>query len=106
LRSPSTRPPINRPTRCGSPQDAFASLFNSGATLSLWTLALLLVFKGALLLTSKAGLAVAPLIIVAVVTAYITTEVLSARRVSVAETAPTLGGEAPVAAAGTPPVAA
>jgi hypothetical protein len=58
----------------------------------------------ALLLTSKAGLGVAPLIIVAVVTAYITTEVLSARSVSVAETAPAPGGEA--AAAGTPPPAA
>lgn len=34
----------------------------------------------ALLLTSQAGLAVAPLIIVAVVVAYITTEILSARR--------------------------
>ena len=60
----------------------------------------------ALLLTSKAGLAVAPLIIVGVVAAYITTEVLSARRVSGAETTPVLGGEAPVPAAGTPPAAA
>jgi len=58
----------------------------------------------ALLLTSKAGLGVAPLIIVAVVAAYIATEVLSARRVPVAETAPAPGGEA--AAAGTPPPAA
>jgi len=137
-----------------SGQDDFAALFKSATTLSLWTIALLLVFKGlawsvslgnfrggptfpalflgaaggllaghlpgfsetpavavlmgagvvailrlplssvviALLLTSKAGLAVAPLIIVAVVTAYIATEVLSARRVSVAETAPARGG--------------
>jgi H+/Cl- antiporter ClcA len=60
----------------------------------------------ALLLTSKAGLAVAPLIIVAVVTAYITTEVLSARRLSVTQTAPARGGEARVAATGTPPAAA
>ena len=35
----------------------------------------------ALLLTSQAGLTVAPLIIVAVVVAYITTEVIAARRV-------------------------
>jgi hypothetical protein len=41
----------------------------------------------ALLLTSSAGLAVAPLVIVAVVVAYIATEVLSARRASVAGTA-------------------
>jgi Voltage gated chloride channel len=133
-----------------SGQDAFASLLKDASTVSLTTLALLLVFKGAawsislgnfrggptfpalflgmvggllaahlpgfsetpgvavlmgagvvsilrlplssvviaLLLTSKAGLGVAPLIIVAVVTAYLTTEALSARRVSVAETAP------------------
>jgi hypothetical protein len=58
----------------------------------------------ALLLTSKAGLGVAPLIIVGVVTAYLTTEALSPRSVSVAETAPAPGGEA--AAAGTPPPAA
>ena len=151
-----------------SGQDAFASLLKDASTLSLTTLALLLVFKGAawsislgnfrggptfpalflglvggllaghlpgfsetpavavlmgagvvsilrlplssvviaLLLTSKAGLAVAPLIIVGVVAAYITTEVLSARRVSGAETTPVLGGEAPVPAAGTPPAAA
>jgi H+/Cl- antiporter ClcA len=137
-----------------SGQDAFASLLKDASTLSLTTLALLLVFKGAawsislgnfrggptfpalflgvvggllaghlpgfsetpavavlmgagvvsilrlplssvviaLLLSSKAGLAVAPLIIVAVVTAYITTEVLSASRVSVAKTAPARGG--------------
>jgi H+/Cl- antiporter ClcA len=137
-----------------SGQDAFASLLKDASTLSLTTLALLLVLKGAawsislgnfrggptfpalflglvggllaghlpgfsetpavavlmgagvvsilrlplssvviaLLLTSNAGLAVAPLIIVAVVTAYITTEALSARRVSVAETAPARGG--------------
>jgi len=137
-----------------SGQDAFASLLKDASTLSLTTLALLLVFKGAawsislgnfrggptfpalflgvvggllaahlpgfsetpgvavlmgagvvsilrlplssvviaLLLTSKAGLVVAPLIIVAVVTAYLTTEALSARRVSVAETAPDRGG--------------
>jgi len=56
----------------------------------------------ALLLTSKAGLAVAPLITVAVAVAYITTEVLSARRVSVAETPSPLDGEA-AAAAATPP---
>ena len=148
-----------------SGQDAFASVLKDASTLSLTTLALLLVFKGAawsislgnfrggptfpalflglvggllaghlpgfsetpavavlmgagvvsilrlplssvvvaLLLTSKAGLGVAPLIIVAVVAAYITTEVLSARSVSVAETAPAPGGEA--AAAGTPPSA-
>jgi H+/Cl- antiporter ClcA len=149
-----------------SGQDAFASVLKDASTLSLTTLGLLLVFKGAawsislgnfrggptfpalflglvggllaghlpgfsetpavavlmgagvvsilrlplssvvvaLLLTSKAGLGVAPLIIVAVVTAYITAEVLSARSVSVAETAPAPGGEA--AAAGTPPPAA
>jgi len=137
-----------------SGQDAFASLLKDASTLSLTTLALLLVFKGAawsislgnfrggptfpalflgvvggllaahlpgfsetpgvavlmgagvvsilrlplssvviaLLLTSKAGLGVAPLIIVAVVTAYLTTEALSARRVSGAETAPARGG--------------
>jgi H+/Cl- antiporter ClcA len=148
-----------------SGQDAFASVLKDASTLSLTTLGLLLVFKGAawsislgnfrggptfpalflglvggllaghlpgfsetpavavlmgagvvsilrlplssvvvaLLLTSKAGLGVAPLIIVAVVAAYITTEVLSARSVSVAETAPAPGGE--VAAAGTPPAA-
>lgn len=139
-----------------SGEDAFGSLFDSAATLSLSTLGLLLVFKGlawsvslgnfrggptfpalflgavggllashlpgfaetqavaalmgaacvsvlrlplssvvvALLLTSKAGLAVAPLIIVAVVVAYITTEVLSARRASFADTAPPAGGSA------------
>jgi H+/Cl- antiporter ClcA len=149
-----------------SGQDAFASVLKDASTLSLTTLGLLLVFKGAawsislgnfrggptfpalflglvggllaghlpgfsetpavavlmgagvvsilrlplssvvvaLLLTSKAGLGVAPLIIVAVVTAYITAEVLSARSVSVAETAPAPGGEA--AAAGSPPPAA
>jgi len=149
-----------------SGQDAFASVLKDASTLSLTTLGLLLVFKGAawsislgnfrggptfpalflglvggllaghlpgfsetpavavlmgagvvsilrlplssvviaLLLTSKAGLVVAPLIIVAVVTAYITAEVLSARSVSVAETAPAPGGEA--AAAGSPPPAA
>jgi H+/Cl- antiporter ClcA len=149
-----------------SGQDAFGSLLKDAPTLSLTTLALLLVFKGAawsislgsfrggptfpaiflgvvggllaahlpgfsetpavavlmgagvvsilrlplssvviaLLLTSKAGLGVAPLIIVAVVAAYITTEVLSARSVSVAETARAPRGEA--AAAGTPPPAA
>jgi H+/Cl- antiporter ClcA len=149
-----------------SGQDAFGSVLSDASTLSLTTLGLLLVFKGAawsislgnfrggptfpalflglvggllaghlpgfsetpavavlmgagvvsilrlplssvvvaLHLTSKAGLGVAPLIIVAVVTAYITTEVLSARSVSVAETAPAPGGEA--AAAGTPPPAA
>jgi len=38
----------------------------------------------ALLLTSQAGLALAPLVIVGVVAAYITTEILSARRVAVA----------------------
>jgi H+/Cl- antiporter ClcA len=57
----------------------------------------------ALLLTSKAGLAVAPLIIVAVAVAYITTEVLAERRVSVAQTASAPGGEAAMAAA-VPPV--
>ena len=149
-----------------SGQDEFASVLKDASTLSLTTLGLLLVFKGAawsislgnfrggptfpalflglvggllaghlpgfsetpavavlmgagvvsilrlplssvvvaLLLTSKAGLGVAPLIIVAVVAAYIATEVLSARRVPVAETAPPPGGEA--AAAGTPPPAA
>ena len=149
-----------------SGQDEFASVLKDASTLSLTTLGLLLVFKGAawsislgnfrggptfpalflglvggllaghlpgfsetpavavlmgagvvsilrlplssvvvaLLLTSKAGLGVAPLIIVAVVAAYIATEVLSARRVPVAETAPAPGGEA--AAAGTPPPAA
>ncbi|MDP9307265.1 MAG: chloride channel protein [Actinomycetota bacterium] len=149
-----------------SGQDAFASVLKDASTLSLTTLGLLLVFKGAawsislgnfrggptfpalflglvggllaghlpgfsetpavavlmgagvvsilrlplssvvvaLLLTSKAGLGVAPLIIVAVVTAYITAEVLSARSVPVAETAPAPGGEA--AAAGSPPPAA
>jgi H+/Cl- antiporter ClcA len=149
-----------------SGQDAFASVLKDASTLSLTTLGLLLVFKGAawsislgnfrggptfpalflglvggllaghlpgfsetpavavlmgagvvsilrlplssvvvaLLLTSKAGLGVAPLIIVAVVTAYITAEVLSARSVSVAETAPAPGGEG--AAAGSPPPAA
>ena len=149
-----------------SGQDEFASVLKDASTLSLTTLGLLLVFKGAawsislgnfrggptfpalflglvggllaghlpgfsetpavavlmgagvvsilrlplssvvvaLLLTSKAGLGVAPLIIVAVVAAYIATEVLSARRVLVAETAPAPGGEA--AAAGTPPPAA
>jgi H+/Cl- antiporter ClcA len=148
-----------------SGQDEFASVLKDASTLSLTTLGLLLVFKGAvwsislgnfrggptfpalflglvggllaghlpgfsetpavavlmgagvvsilrlplssvvvaLLLTSKAGLGVAPLIIVAVVAAYIATEVLSARRVPVAETAPP-GREA--AAAGTPPPAA
>jgi H+/Cl- antiporter ClcA len=146
-----------------SGQDAFASVLKDASTLSLTTLGLLLVFKGAawsislgnfrggptfpalflglvggllaghlpgfsetpavavlmgagvvsilrlplssvvvaLLLTSKAGLGVAPLIIVAVVAAYITTEILSPRSASVAETAPARGGEA--AAAGTPP---
>jgi chloride channel protein, CIC family len=141
-----------------SGQDAFASLFKSGPTLALSTLALLLVFKGlawsvslgtfrggptfpalflgavggllaahlpgfsetpavavmmgagmvsvlrlplssvvlALLLTSEAGVAVAPLIIVAVTVAYITTEGLSARRVSVAETASPPGDKAAV----------
>ena len=149
-----------------SGQDAFGSLLKDAPTLSLTTLALLLVFKGAawsislgsfrggptfpaiflgvvagllaahlpgfsetpavavlmgaglvsilrlplssvviaLLLTSKAGLGVAPLIIVGVVTAYLTTEALSARSVSVAETAPAPRGEA--AEAGTPPPAA
>jgi len=149
-----------------SGQDDFAALFKSATTLSLWTIALLLVFKGlawsvslgnfrggptfpalflgaaggllaghlpgfsetpavavlmgaglvsilrlplssvviALLLTSKAGLGVAPLIIVSVVTAYLTTEALSARSVSVAEAAPAPRGEA--AKAGTPPPAA
>ena len=149
-----------------SGQDEFASVLKDASTLSLTTLGLLLVFKGAawsislgnfrggptfpalflglvggllaghlpgfsetpavavlmgagvvsilrlplssvvvaLLLTSKAGLGVAPLIIVAVVAAYIATEVLSARRVPVAETASAPGGEA--AAAGTPPPAA
>jgi H+/Cl- antiporter ClcA len=58
----------------------------------------------ALLLTSKAGLGVAPLIIVSVVIAYLTTEALSPRSVSVAETASAPGGEA--AATGTPPPAA
>lgn len=151
-----------------SGQDAFGSLLKDAPTLSLTTLALLLIFKGAawsislgsfrggptfpaiflgvvggllaahlpgysetpavavlmgagvvsilrlplssvviaLLLTSKAGLGVAPLIIVGVVTAYVATEMLSARRVSNTETAPTHGREARVAAAGTPPAAA
>jgi H+/Cl- antiporter ClcA len=39
----------------------------------------------ALLLTSQAGLSLAPLIIVGVVVAYITTEGLSARRVTAAD---------------------
>jgi chloride channel protein, CIC family len=148
-----------------SGQDAFASLFKDAPTVSLWTLALLLIFKGAawsvslgdfrggptfpalflgavggllaahlpgfsetpavavlmgagvvsilrlplssvviaLLLTSKAGLRVAPLIIVAVAVAYITTESLAARRVSVAETPPAVDGEAASAAAATQP---
>jgi len=51
----------------------------------------------ALLLTSKAGLGVAPLIIVGVAAAYITTEVLSARRVSVADAPAPLGAEAAAA---------
>jgi H+/Cl- antiporter ClcA len=45
----------------------------------------------ALLLTSSAGLAVAPLIIVAVATAYITTEILSARPAAAPEVAATAG---------------
>ncbi|HEX4678350.1 MAG TPA: chloride channel protein [Gaiellaceae bacterium] len=131
-----------------SGQDAIAPVIKDAPALSLWTFALLLVFKGlawsislgnfrggptfpalflgvvggllaghlpgfsqtpavaalmgaacvsilrlplssiviALLLTSKAGLGVAPLIIVAVTVAYITTEVLAERRVSVART--------------------
>jgi H+/Cl- antiporter ClcA len=132
-----------------SGQEAFGSLMKEAPTLSLWTLALLVVFKGlawsislgnfrggptfpaiflgvvagllaghlpgfaetpavavlvgagcvsmlrlplssvviALLLTVNAGLDVAPLVIVAVAVAYIATEVLSARRAPVAETA-------------------
>ena len=132
-----------------SGQESFGALFKDAPTVSLWTLALLLVFKGlawsislgnfrggptfpavflgvvagllaghlpgisetpaiavlvaagcvsilrlplssvviTLLLTAKAGLAVAPLIIVAVAVAYIAAEVLSARRASAAETA-------------------
>jgi len=42
----------------------------------------------ALLLTTQAGLAIAPLIIVAVVVAYITTEVLYASRFSTTEPSP------------------
>ena len=140
-----------------SGQDEFASVLKDASTLSLTTLGLLLVFKGAawsislgnfrggptfpalflglvggllaghlpgfsetpavavlmgagvvsilrLPLSSVVGLGVAPLIIVAVVAAYIATEVLSARRVPLAETGPAPGGEA--AAAGTPPPAA
>ena len=49
----------------------------------------------ALLLTTQAGLTVAPLIIVAVVVAYITTEVLSVRRVAPAGSGmPTASGTA------------
>jgi H+/Cl- antiporter ClcA len=141
----ATDEPINALLFSG--QDAFGSLFKDAPTVSLWTLALLLVFKGlawsvslgnfrggptfpalflgavagllaghlpgfsetpavavlmgagcvsilrlplssvvvALLLTSKAGLGVGPLVIVAVAVAYITTEVLSARGVSIAK---------------------
>jgi chloride channel protein, CIC family len=130
-----------------SGQEAFGELLKDGPTLSVWTLVLLLLFKGlawsvslgnfrggptfpalflgvaggllaahlpglaetpavavlmgagcvsilrlplasvviALLLTSQAGLTLAPLVIVGVVVAYITTEMLSARRVAVAE---------------------
>jgi H+/Cl- antiporter ClcA len=54
----------------------------------------------ALLLTSRAGLAVAPLII-AVAVAYITTEVLDERRASVAEPASPLSGPHEVTRIGT-----
>jgi H+/Cl- antiporter ClcA len=132
-----------------SGQEAFGTLMKEAPTLSLWTLALLIVFKGlawsislgnfrggptfpaiflgvvagllaghlpgfsetpavavlvgaacvsmlrlplssvviALLLTGNAGLKIAPLVIVAVTVAYIATEVLSARRAAVAESA-------------------
>jgi len=146
-----------------SGQEAFGSLMKEAPTLSLSTLALLIVFKGlawsvslgnfrggptfpalflgvvagllaghlpgfsetpavavlmgaacvsmlrlplssvviALLLTVNAGLEVAPLVIVAVAVAYIATEVLSARRASVAETA---SRRAAVPAPESPPV--
>jgi H+/Cl- antiporter ClcA len=145
-----------------SGQDAFASLFKDAPTVSLSTLALLLVLKAlawsislgnfrggptfpalflgavagllaahlpgfsqtpavavlmgagcvsilklplssvviALLLTSQAGIAVAPLLIVAVTVAYITTEVLTANRVSLAEKAPPRGDKTRVAESG------
>jgi hypothetical protein len=51
----------------------------------------------ALLLASKAGLVVAPLVIVAVVVAYISTEVLSERRARTAETESPSAGEVPAA---------
>jgi hypothetical protein len=55
----------------------------------------------ALLLTSKSGIAVAPLIIVAVVVAYIVTEVLSARRAGDAGSASSVSGDAAAATVGT-----
>src|SRR5262249_2828116 len=153
--------PINAVLFSG--QDAFGSLFESAATLSVSTLALLLVFKGLawsvslgnfrggptfpalflgaaagllashlpgfaetqavaslmgaagvgclrlpvtstvvpFLLPSKAGIAFAPLIIVAVVVAYIVTEVLPARRADDAGSASSVSGDAAPAAAGT-----
>jgi chloride channel protein, CIC family len=53
----------------------------------------------ALRLTSKAGLGVAPLIIVAVTVAYSTTEVLSERRVSAAQSTVPLDSQAAATAA-------
>jgi hypothetical protein len=53
----------------------------------------------ALLLTSKAGLGIAPLIIIAVVVAYLTTEALSARFASVLESESSSDGKAPTPAA-------
>jgi hypothetical protein len=60
----------------------------------------------ALLLTSKAGLAVAPLIVVAVVVAYVSREVLAAARAPVAEAAAPRAAEEADAPPETPPVTA